>query len=138
MKFYDEEKRCFVLKFKTGRTMEVNIPSVGITNYLKNYISRKQQLGQMFDLDFISFAPFVMQDWRGINDSTYEQIVQDSNGWSIAEVSVLTHVKDLFVDTVDPVVNYVDDGGTERTAPLNFLGGIKSVFLISDPFGEWV
>jgi len=138
MKYYDDEKRCFLLTFKNGRVMEVDIPSVGVTNYLKNYINRKQQQQQGFDIDFISFAPFVVKDWRGLNDSTYEKMVLDSNGWSISEVSVLTHLKDLFVDTVNPVVKYMDEGGMERTAPLNFLGGIKSVFLISDPFGELV
>ena len=138
MKYYDDTKRCFVLKFKTGKQIEVNLPSVGVTNYLKNYINRKQQEQQGFDIDFISFASFVITDWRGLNDTTYEKMVLDSNSWSISEVSVLTHLKDLFVETVNPVVKYLDEGGMEHTAPLNFLGGIKSIFLISDPFGELV
>ena len=92
----------------------------------------------MFDIDFISFAPFVLKDWRGLTDQTYELEVHNSNNWSIPEVSVLTHLKDLFVDTVNPVVKFTDEGGMEQVAPLNFLGGIKSIFLISDPFGELV
>jgi len=138
MKYYDPEKRCFVLKFKTGNVIEVSIPSVGVTSFLKNYIQRKQNAGVSFDIDFITFAPFVCKDWRGLTDAGYEQIVLNSNGWSISEISVLTHLRDLFVETVSPVVKYTDDGGTERKAPLNFLGGVKSVFLISDPFGELV
>lgn len=138
MKYYDAQKRCFVLKFKSGNVIEVSIPSVGVTNFLKTYIQRKQNQGHNFDMDFISFAPFICKDWRGLTDAGYEQIVLNSNSWSIAEISVLTHLKDLFVETVSPVVKYVDEGGTERKAPLNFQGGIKSVFLISDPFGELV
>ncbi len=138
MKYYDDQKRCFVLKFKTGKQIEVSIPSVGVTNFLKKYITRKQQSQELFDQDFVSFAPFVIKDWRGLNDSTYELMVHESNNWSISEVSVLTHLKDLFIETVNPVVKYVDEGGMEQVAPLNFLGGIKSVFLISDPFGELV
>ena len=138
MKYYDEVKRCFVLKFKTGKEIEVSIPSVGVTNFLKNYINRKQQAQEMFDVDFISFAPFVIKDWRGLNDNSYEQMVLESNNWGISEVSVLTHLKDLFIETVNPIIKFTDEGGAERVAPLNFLGGIKSVFLISDPFGELV
>jgi hypothetical protein len=138
MKYYDETKRCFVLKFKGGKVMEVDIPNVGVTNFLKNYINRKQQNQEGFDIDFISFAPFVMKDWRGLNENTYEQMVLESNSWTIAEVSVLTKIKDLFIETVNPVVKYVDEGGMEHQAPLNFLGGIKSIFLISDPFRELV
>jgi len=138
MKYYDETKRHFVLKFKTGKTIEVDIPSVGVTHFIKNYINIKQQEQQNFDMDFISFAPFVIKDWRGMNNNSYEQIVLESNGWSISEVSVLTRIRDLFIETVNPIVKYFDEGGMEHTAPLNFLGGIKSLFLISDPFGELV
>jgi len=138
MKYHDPVKRCFNLKFRSGKEIEVTIPSVGVTNYLKNYIGRKQQQQQGFDTDFITFAPFVIKDWRGLNDDSYEKIVIDSNNWSIEEISVLTHLRDLFIDTIDPVVKYHDEGGMERRAPLNFQGGIKSVFLISDPFGQLV
>jgi len=136
MKYYDPEKRCFSLKFKTGRTIDVTIPSAGVTNFVKRYIQRKQQSQQMFDQDFITFAPFILREWRGLSDSTYEQMVVESNRWSIEEISVLTHVRDLFLSTINPVVKYVDQGGAEQTAPLNFRGGIKSIFLISDPFGQ--
>lgn len=138
MKYYDSQKRCFVLKFKNGREIEASIPSVGVTSFLKNYVIRKQNSNQGMDMDFITFAPFLIKDWRGLNDKVYEQMVIESNRWSISEVSVLTHVKDLFVEVVDPVIKYTDEGGAERTAPLNFRGGIKSIFLISDPFGELV
>lgn len=138
MKYYSPEKRCFSLQFKSGKTIDVSIPSVGVTNFLKTYIQRKQQQQLMIDTDFLSFAPFVIKDWRGLSDTSYEQIVSESNSWSIQEISVLTKLKDLFADTVNPEVKYVDEGGTEQTAPLNFLGGIKSIFLISDPFGELV
>jgi hypothetical protein len=138
MKYYDPEKRCFLLKFKSGGTIEVTIPNVGVTNFLKGYISRKQSSGQGFDTDFITFAPFVIKDWRGLNDSVYEKMVMDSYNWTMQEVSVLAHIKDIFVETVDPVIKYTDEGGAERVAPLNFRGGIKSLFLVSDPFGELV
>jgi len=138
MEYYDNEKRCFSLRFKTGEVVDVTIPSVGVTQFLKKYIYRKQQQQQLFDTDFITFAPFVIKDWKGLNDNTYEQIVIDSNGWSIDQISVLTHLKDLFLETINPVIKYTDDGGAEQTAPLNFLGGIKSVFLISDPFAKLV
>lgn len=138
MKYYDDQKRCFVLRFQSGHVIEVSIPSVGVTNFLKGYISRKQSQNQGFDTDFISFAPFVIKEWRGLNDNLYEKIVIDSNNWDLAEVSVLTHIKDIFLDTVDPVIKYTDEGGAERVAPLNFRGGIKSIFLISDPFGQLV
>lgn len=138
MDYYSEEERMFVLNFKNGKKLRITIPSVGITNWLKNYIQRKRQMNEVIDEDFISFAPFVLYDWRGLNDDTYSKIVLDSYNWSASEISMLVEIKKIFTDTVDPVVRYRDEEGGERTVPLNFQGGIKSIFLISNAFGELV
>ena len=138
MRYYDPTARMFILKFKNGKILRLSIPSVGVTNWLKNYINRKRAANEIFDEDFISFAPFVILDWKGLNDQVYEKIILDSHNWTTAEISVLIKVKDIFSDTVDPVVRYQDEEGGEREVPLNFQGGIKSLFLISDPFGELV
>jgi hypothetical protein len=138
MRSYSAEERKIVLNFKSGKRLKVTIPSVGITNWLKLYINRKRQMNEVIDEDFISFAPFVLLDWRGLNDDTYSKIILDSHNWSAAEISMLTEIRKIFMDTIDPVVRYRDEEGGERTVPLSFQGGIKSIFLISDPFGELV
>jgi len=136
MKYYDEEERCFVLKPRGGKVLKLDIPSIGVTQWLKNYIIRKQRLQESFDEDYLSFAPFVIRNWRGLSDDVYNKFVEDSNRWDITTISLMVHVKKLFSDTINPVIKFVDEGGAEQIAPLNFQGGIKSIFLISDPFGQ--
>ena len=138
LKYYDENSRCFLLKFKSGKVIPFHIPSVGVVQWIKQYVQRKQQLQQMIDEDFISYAPFIIGDWRGLNDLSYEKYAIDSNDWSTGEVSAITNIKDMFAETVDPHIKYIDEGGAERRAPLNFQGGFKSLFIISDPLGELV
>jgi hypothetical protein len=138
MKYYDPAQRCFVLKFKSGNEMKIDIPSVGITQFLKGYITRKQQSQESIDEDFLNFAPFVIRDWRGLNDITYREHVMNSNAWDKYQISLMTHIRKMFLDTINPVIKYTDEGGAEQIAPLNFLGGIKSILLISDPFSELV
>jgi hypothetical protein len=137
MRYYSPEKRCISLPFKkTGKVLDINLPSVGVTNWLKNYVMRKSRMQEHFDLDFLNFAPFVIQEWRGLNDASYEKYVYESMDWSNAEISMLTKIRQIFADTINPVIKYRDEQGGERTIPLNFQGGIKAVFLISDPFSE--
>ena len=136
MQYYSPEKRCIVLNFKNGRKIDVHLPSTGVTNWLKQYINRKRQMQEAIDEDFLNFAPFVIGDWRGLNDQTYEKFVLDSNNWSNSEISMLTEIRKIFSDTINPVIKYRDEKGGERVIPLNFQGGIKSIFLISNPFGE--
>ncbi len=137
MRFYNAKERLFVLRFKSGPTMKLSIPSVGVTNWLKNYVIRQRQTQQPIDEDFLTYAPFVITDWRGLSDDSYSKYVEDSN-WSLSEVSVLNEVKNIFLETINPQVKYTDENGGERSLPLNFQGGLKSIFLISDPFGELV
>ncbi len=136
MKYYSPEERCIVLTFKNGKKLRVHLPATGVTNWLKQYINRKRQTGESFDEDFISFAPFVIGDWRGLNDASYERYVMESNSWSAIEISLLTEVKKIFSEAINPVLKYKDENGGERVIPLTFQGGVKSIFLISDPFSQ--
>ena len=136
MKYYDEQERCFILKVKDGARIIVDIPSVGVTQWIKQHIQRKQRSQEFIDEDYLSFAPFVIKNWRGLTDDVYAKFAEDSHGWDVKTISILVYVKELFTDAVDPVIKFHDEGGAEQTAPLNFQGGIKSLFLISDPFGE--
>lgn len=138
MKYYSPDERLFVLRFKNGRSMKITIPSVGVTSWLKNYINRKRQINEVIDEDFMPFAPFVILDWRGLTDDSYAKIVVDSHNWTTSEISILTEIRRIFIDTVNPVVKYRDEEGGERVVPLSFQGGLKAIFLISDPFGELV
>jgi len=138
MKYYSDEKRCFLLKFKSGRILEISIPNIGVIQFLKHYMLRKQAMQENIDEDFVNFAPFVIKDWRGLSDSTYEKAVLDSTSWDNLQISMVSQIRQMFMDTINPVIKYKDEGGAELTAPLNFQGGIKSIFLISDPFAELV
>jgi hypothetical protein len=135
MKYYDEVERCFVLK-KAGKVIKLDIPSVGVTQWLKGYINRKQSMQEIFDEDYLNYAPFIIRNWKGLTDDLYHKFVEESNTWDITTISLLVQFKQIFADTIDPVIKYIDEGGMEHSAPLNFQGGIKSLFLIPDAFGQ--
>ena len=136
MRFYDEEKRCFILRTKGGKVIVLDIPSVGVTQWLKSYIIRKQRMQEYIDEDYLNYAPFIIRTWKGLNDDLYSKFIEDSHKWDNLTISLMVTFKQIFSDTINPVIKYIDDGGAEQTAPLNFQGGIKSLFLISDPFGQ--
>jgi len=136
MKYYNDQERCFVLKLKNKNIIKLDIPTVGVTQWIKKYLIRKRQAQEPFDEDYITFAPFVIRNWRGLSDDIYSQFAQESLNWDVTTISLMVHFKKIFADTINPVIRYVDEGGVEHEAPLNFQGGIKSLFLISDPFRE--
>jgi hypothetical protein len=136
MRYYDDTERCFILKFKTGKILKLDLPSIGVTQWLKHYVIRKRNNQEYIDEDYLAYAPFIIRNWRGLNEDVYVQYIQESQKWDVNTISLLVQVKKLFADTINPIIKFVDEGGVEQAVPLNFQGGFKSLFLISDPFGQ--
>ena len=130
---FNEEERCFHLNLKNGEEIRLYLPTLGVMNYIKGYVKEKAQSKQDYDKAFLKWSPFLFSDWRSINDATYTKALQDSYGWGTDRISVL----DWFITNMQQTVkaevkNECSVCGTEATAPINFRGGIKSLFLISD------
>ena len=133
MKYYDPIKRAFVLKVKGGRHFEVVFPTIGVVEWIKDYVKRCMRNQEQYDTVFLDYATFLIKDYRDLNKRNYyTEMVEDSQGWSCNELSVMNYVKKLFRDSINFQVKYTDESGAELTAPLSFRGGIKSLFLISD------
>jgi hypothetical protein len=129
-KFYDTAKRCFVFPGAEGSTNKINIfmPTVGTSQWLRNYVEKKNAMQERYDESFVQIAPMLINDWRQLNDKSYADFVNDSMSWSTYDWSLISKVKRTLQDAVTPKLIYVDENGAEKEAPLNFRGGIKSIF----------
>ena len=128
----------FDIQMKNGEKFKIYLPSLGIMTFIKNYIKNKQQASQNFDKTFIKYAPFLFSDWKILNQASYDKSVQESFTWSLQKISVMDKLVELLSDSVNPGIRYQLSSGGEGKAPLNFQGGFKSIFLISDIFDELV
>ena len=138
MNFYKSEEQTFHIKMKNGEEFRLHMPTIGTMIFIKNYLKGRQQGGQSFDKAFTKYAPFIFGDWKTLSQNTYERAVQDSYAWSLHRISVMDKIVDILSNSIKPQIRYVSTTGSESTAPLSFPGGIKSIFLISDIFGELV
>jgi hypothetical protein len=135
-KYYNPEKKCFSFTIKSGESFDLHLPTIGVTSFIKGYVRGKQQQQQRVDASFVKFASFIFPEYRSLTTQIYEKTVQDSAMWSLSKLSVMTGVVDRLAAGIDPKVTYKTAGGMELEAPLNFQGGLKSIFIISDIFGE--
>lgn len=138
MKYYNQHEQAFSLNMKNGEKFNLYLPSLGVMAFIKNFIKQKQQNGQNFDKTFIKYAPFMFNDWKSLNQSSYDKACQDSFGWSLQKISVMDKLVEILSSSINPAIRYQTSSGGEGKTPLNFQGGIKSIFLISDIFGELV
>lgn len=131
-KYYNPDRRCFTFKTKNTKNPEINIflPSCGVTQWLKQYVIRKSQAREQFDRDFVSVAPILINDYRKLDDKSYSELIYESHGWGVYEWSLISRVKKKIEDAISPKLKYTDENGAEKETPLNFRGGIKSIFTI--------
>jgi len=138
MKHYSSEQQCFDMRLKNGEQIKIYLPTLGTMAFIKSFIKNKQQSNQNFDKTFIKYAPFIFNDWKTLNQNSYDKAVQDSFTWSLQKISLMDKLVELLSSSINPSIRYQTSGGGEGAAPLNFPGGIKSIFLISDIFDELV
>lgn len=136
MKHYNPEAKCFTFNFKTGKTINMHIPSLGATQWLKTYAQAKSTIGEAYDTDFILFAPMLIGDFRRLSQRAYEEMVVESQHWTAAEWSVIAYVRDTLQAAAKAKITYTSEDGTELSVPLNFRGGIKALFTIYNPLSS--
>jgi hypothetical protein len=137
MQFYNEEDKCFTFNLKTGEVVNLYLPSVGISSFLSNMRQLKQMQRQKIDEDFARYSMFIFKDWKGLTEDMYKNEEQKSVGWSIGKISLLAKFVEFVKESVNPSMTVsLSDG--EVTVPLNFRGGLKAIFLVSDILDELI
>ena len=133
MKYYSPEEKCFDFTGSKIGNFKLYVPSLGTTSFIKKYIQKKQQNKEKYDETFIRIAPFLFDDWRLLDDATYQKMEYDSYGWDEKKYSVMYKLTEKIRFGVKLNINQAcSDCGAEVTAPLSFPDGIKSLFIISD------
>ena len=133
MKLYDPTKRCFALKFKNGNVIDLYIPTFGVQEWLALYVNRKGNQGVGVDADNIRYATMLIDDYRGMTDQKYSDLVYRMSTWSVEEWSVIAYVVDKLLDVTKPTIKYEREDGVEESIALNFRDGFKSIFTIQNP-----
>ena len=138
MKFYNEQKRCFsfpvdktTLFKETDGKMDVYMPTIGVSDWLKDYMISANQRRDNIDQDFLSYASLLIPDWRNLNVDYYYDLVDKTSDWGTYEWTLISKVRDIIVNAAgNPTITYIDKGGVEREVPLYFRNGLKSLFQV--------
>ena len=135
--YFDMDKKSISLKINDGSIVDLYIPTLGVTNYIKNLVRTKQQRKEYFDKTFLKIAPFLFNNWRAISDKTYNKVNEETMMWSVKKMSVVVGVIDLLQESINPNIEHTCTScGGDVKQPLDFQGGIKSLFLYTDIFGS--
>jgi len=139
MSYYNTETRSFIFDVKKiNKVIEMTVPSIGVSNKISEFVIKSGINGSDIDEGFLKIAPFIFKEWRELTIDSIKIKMRESDYWTKEEYSLYYELSDkirigtnLEVKQKCPVC-----GDEEVTADINFPSGLRSLFVISDIFGE--
>jgi len=138
LKFYDKENGCFNLIPKNGDpAIQLFIPTIGVSTKIRKIIRDKARSGKKYDETFAKVSPYLIPNWRDLDERGYDDYEFNSRNW--------TYTQFVLADTISDQITFATKNsleitcskcGAEVTAPIRFRGGIRSLYIISDIFGQ--
>jgi hypothetical protein len=139
MKYYDHEKKRWIVQTKSSGIIELRPPSIGVMQEVTKYIKKAQQEGTTGKIDqsFLKTLPYMVTDWRGLNDQRIKQLEIEFMQWGSTKYTTFNALTEMCkVGVKDQLVKECEKCGTELRTGISFPGGIKSLFVVSDISGE--
>mgnify|MGYP003645560838 CR=1 FL=1 len=139
MKYYSKVERKFIFPVnRIGKSLAMTVPSIGVIDAISNYVKNSVRAGKEIDESFIKIAPFLFDDWRGLDDKKIQMKSLDSESWTKEEFSIYFQLaEEIKIGTkLEVSLPCQTCGASEVTAPISFPGGFRSLFVISDIFRE--
>jgi hypothetical protein len=82
MKWYSEEDRCFkIVSEKLNETFYLYLPTIGTENKFRAKRQDDLNKGVEIDASFYEFGPYLIKDWRTVNNSLLTDLKFNSNAW---------------------------------------------------------
>lgn len=135
VKYYDSVKRIFDIKTKSAGNIEMRPPSIGVMQEVTKYLKDRQEKGYDFDKAFLQVLPYIVKDWRSLNPKKIFDLEIEYKSWSEKKFMIVYRLAEKMKIGVSTTLEKEVDGELVK-APLEFPGGIKSLFIISDLSGE--
>jgi len=134
-KYYDEKARTYVIKTRSAGEVRMHPPTIGVMQEVTNYLKDRQEKEVDFDKAFIQVLPYVQSDWRSLGLNKIFELEVGYKAWDEKKFMVIYRLAERMRIGVQATLETTHEGELAQ-APLEFPGGIKSLFIISDLAGE--
>lgn len=134
-KYYDEERKSFMIETRSFGTIEMKAPSIGVMQKITSYIKEKQQNNGKIDQSVLQIMPYMVTEWRGFTDKQIFEFEIEMNGWSNKKYSLVYKLAEQMKIGIQPKM-LVPIGDDVEEVPISFRDGIKSLFIVQDFAGE--
>jgi len=133
--YYDSRERTYVIKTRSAGVVRMKPPTIGAMQKITAYLKDRQEKDIEFDKAFVQVLPYIYTNWQDLSLTKIFQAEIDYKGWDEKKFMVIYRLAEKMRIGVQTTLEMEFDGEIAK-APLEFPGGIKSLFIISDLAGE--
>lgn len=132
-KYYNTETRIFEIETKSLGVIKMEPPSIGVMMEVTKYIRTKAKDGKKLDQSFLKVLPYLISDWKGLNVKKIQSLELAYMQWNTKKFQTMNALSAMVKVGVKEILNSECEGcGSEVSATIQFPGGIKSLFVVSD------
>jgi len=137
MKYYDDDKKSFIVPTKSSGTITLTPPSIGVMMEVTKSIRKSQEENKKIDQSFVKLLPYLSTEWRGFTSEMIKNLEIEFMQWDTTKYTVFTQLSEWAkIGIKEDLKTECVKCGTEVTTPISFPDGIKSLFVVSDISGE--
>jgi|TARA_B110000914_G_scaffold218891_1_gene226778 hypothetical protein len=134
-RYYDTQLRTYNIKTRSAGEIIMSPPTIGVMQEVTQYLKDRNEKELDFDKAFIQVLPYIQGDWKTLNLAKIFQLEIDYKAWDQKKFMIVYRLAERMRIGVQATLETTVDGELVK-APLEFPGGIKSLFIISDLAGE--
>ena len=137
-KYYDVDNGFFNLQPKNGDpAIQLFIPTIGVFQEVRKILDQKKKNNKQYDESFSRIATFIIPNWRGLDETVYDGYEKNYKSFTYSQFILADGIsKEITFATKNSLSITCSKCGAEVTAPIRFQGGIRSLYIISDIFGQ--
>ncbi len=136
--YYNQETKGFTFDIKRiNKRIEMFVPSIGVNQKISEFITDCANRKRPIDDGFLKIAPFIFGEWRDLTNESIYLRMRESDYWTKEEYSLYFELSEkIKIGTILEVKVNCPACGEEAIADIAFPSGLRSLFVISDIFGE--
>jgi hypothetical protein len=134
-KYYDATERTYVIQTRSAGTIRMRPPSIGSMQKITTYLKDRQEKDVEFDKAFVQILPYIQPNYQELSLTKIFQLEVEYKGWDEKKFMIIYRLAERMKIGVATSLEMEFDGEIAK-APLDFPGGIKGLFIISDLAGE--
>lgn len=129
-KYFSREDKCYNVRTKDFGVIKLSSPRVGVMQQITEYAKNKQANRQKWDKAYIQILPYLILDWKGLNEKTITETLIGMQSWTPAKFSLLFRLIEMMRNGIKQTLSYnCVKCGHDLDVNVEIEGGMRTLFV---------